>query len=101
MFVDWILAMQTPSKAPQANPTPESGASSTDLTPQYRSHRPAVEWHKPKRKRGRDGSKDSRRRRLEWRNLDKEWRIFQQRWMKPSKKPGKKPLSIIRLIQFK
>jgi hypothetical protein len=76
---------------------PTTSTSKAQIRP---NPRPAVEWHKPKRKRGRKDSKDQRRNRLEWRNIDKEWRIFQQRWMKRSNKPGKKPLSILRIVQF-
>jgi hypothetical protein len=49
---------------------------------------------KPRRKRGRKGSKDWRRNRLLLRSADKERRKTKERWMKPSKKPGKKPLAV-------
>jgi hypothetical protein len=55
---------------------------------------PTQEWEKAKRKRARKGSKDWRRQRLEWRDTDKERRHYQQRWMKFSKQPGKKPLPV-------
>jgi hypothetical protein len=66
----------------------------TTPIPQNRSS-PSHKWQKPKRKkRYHQGRKDDRRQRLQWRNHDKAQRILQQRWMKPSKQPGKKPLPI-------
>jgi hypothetical protein len=96
--------MQTQFIPPNLREFDDAAANATPISAPlkpHRSHRPAVEWHKPKRKRGRGDGKDWRRTRLEWRSIDKEWRIFQQRWLKPSKKPGKKPLAIIRTVQFK
>jgi hypothetical protein len=62
--------------------------------PQRRRPQPA-KWQKPKRKRSHHGRKDWRRQRLEWRHSDKAQRQFLQRWMKPSKQPGKKPMPVL------
>jgi hypothetical protein len=86
MLINLIGAVRHPQEATDAI-TPE-----TIPAPQRpKPHK----WHKPKRKkRYHQGRKDDRRQRLQWRNHDKEQRILQQRWMKPSKQPGKKPLPI-------
>jgi hypothetical protein len=38
-----------------------------------------------KRKRGKEGSKSWRRKRLHWRDVDREWQHFHRYWMKPIK----------------
>jgi hypothetical protein len=83
------LEVKSPAvKSPAVKP------SEVKSSPQKRRNSPTPDWEKAKRKRARKGSKDWRRQRLEWRDTDKERRQYQQRWMKFSKKPGKKPLAV-------
>ncbi len=94
MLIHLIGAVRDTQEATNAIP-PEPTAMVFDrpevIAPRRKSH----QWQKPKRKkRYHQGRKDDRRQRLQWRNHDKEQRILQQRWMKPSKQPGKKPLPI-------
>ncbi len=85
MLIHLIGAVRDTQEAADAVTTP------IPIGPRRKSH----QWQKTKRKkRYHQGRKDDRRQRLQWRNHDKEQRILQQRWMKPSKQPGKKPLPI-------